>query len=241
MVRLLHKFQPGIHRITYFRPCGDSDELSSKTDSGTTTIAMFSEEYQEWGQSNTHTKHTTVVPSPIIPPTVDDPGEARIGKGVIVTPEDDYVVAEPDSLGALLNYMYTTKFKPLSEAEVRGRPSNDPSIVCPIDNRIFLHAVRMPCCKTVYCKSCIRTHLLESDFICPHCGFYVNSLDELAVSYSMEQKVADYIMKEIEASRMEEAGQSTSESTPASSVLQVMTSIFSYFFDFLSSRTQTRA
>jgi hypothetical protein len=79
------------------RPCGDSDELSSKTDSGTTTIAMFSEEYQEWGQSNTHTKHTTVVPSPIIPPTVDDPGEARIGKGVIVTPEDDYVVAEPDS------------------------------------------------------------------------------------------------------------------------------------------------
>jgi hypothetical protein len=47
-------------------------------------------------------------------------------------------------------------------------------------------------------------------------------LDKLAIDRAMRQKVADYIMKEIEASQREEDGQITNESTPTGSVFQVM-------------------
>jgi len=125
---------------------------------------------------------------------------------------------------------HIAKSKALSEAEVRERPSKDLSIVCPIDNRIFLDAVKVPCCETAYCDGCVQTHLLESDFICPHCGSSVGPLDKLAVDKPMRGKVADYIMKEIEASQREGHGQITNES---SSVSQVMTSILLLWFPLL--------
>jgi protein MPE1 len=52
--------------------------------------------------------------------------------------------------------------KGLSEAEVRERPSKDPSIVCPNDNRILRDAVKTPCSGTAYCEDCIQTHLLST-------------------------------------------------------------------------------
>ena len=93
-------------------------------------------------------------------------------------------------------------------------------IVCSIDNRIFRDAVKTPCCGTAYCEDCIQTHLLEKDFICPHCASKVASLDKLAIDKPTRTKVADYITKEIEASQKEEEGP-TSESTPVGSVSQV--------------------
>jgi hypothetical protein len=120
----------------------------------------------------------------------------------------------------------TVKSKALSEAEVRERPSKDPSIVCPIDNRILRDAVKTPCCGTAYCEDCIQTHLLDKDFICPLCGTKVASLDKLAIDRPMRRKVADYIAKEVEASQREEEGQITNESTPVGSVSQVTDSLF---------------
>ncbi len=114
----------------------------------------------------------------------------------------------------------TTKSKSLSEAEVRERPSKDPTIVCSIDNRIFRDAVKTPCCGTAYCEDCIQTHLLEKDFICPNCASKVASLDKLAIDRPTRTKVADYIVREVEASQKEEDGH-TSESTPIGSVSQV--------------------
>jgi len=116
----------------------------------------------------------------------------------------------------------SVKSKGVSEAEVRDRPSKDPSIVCPIDNRILRDAVKTPCCGTAYCEDCIQTHLLEKDFICPHCASKVASLDKLAIDRAMRQKVTDYITNEIEASQREEDGQITNESTPTGSAFQVM-------------------
>jgi hypothetical protein len=124
----------------------------------------------------------------------------------------------------------TVKSKALSEAEVRERPSKDPSIVCPIDNRILRDAVKTPCCGTAYCEDCIQTHLLDKDFICPLCGAKVASLDKLAIDRPMRRKVADYIAKEIEASQREEEGQITNESTPVGSVSQVTDSLTLYHF-----------
>ena len=115
----------------------------------------------------------------------------------------------------------TTKSKSLSEAEVRERPSKDPTIVCSIDNKIFRDAVKTPCCGTAYCEDCIQTHLLEKDFICPNCASKVASLDKLAIDRPTRTRVADYITREIEASQKEE---DPGESTPVGSVSQVTTS-----------------
>jgi protein MPE1 len=114
----------------------------------------------------------------------------------------------------------TVKFKGLSEAEVRERPSKDLSIVCPIDNRIFRDAVKTPCCGVAYCEDCIQTHLLEKDFICPNCASKVASLDKLVVDKMMRKRVVDYINREIEAGQKEEEGQ-MNESTPVGSLSQV--------------------
>ncbi|KAI0305857.1 DWNN-domain-containing protein [Multifurca ochricompacta] len=157
-------------------------------------------------------KRTTGIPRSFLK-AVDNPSGARIGQGVMVTPEGGYVVAQPD-LAAWQRQ--TTKPKALSETEVRERPSRDPSIVCLIDNRIFRDAVKTPCCGAPYCEDCIQTHLLEKDFICPNCGSKVASLDKLAIDKPMRTKVIDYICREIEASQKEE---DTSQ-TPAPDDLQ---------------------
>lgn len=94
--------------------------------------------------------------------------------------------------------------KGLTVAEVRERPSTDPSLVCPIDNKLFRDAVKTPCCGTAYCEECIQTHLLERDFICPNCAKKVASLDKLVMDKPMRIKVTDYIEKAIEESKKEE-------------------------------------
>ncbi|KAH9967203.1 DWNN domain-containing protein [Russula dissimulans] len=160
-------------------------------------------------------KRTTGIPRSFLK-AVDNPSGARVGQGVMVTPEGGYVVAQPDSASW---QRQTVKSKALSEAEVRERPSKDPSIVCPIDNRILRDAVKTPCCGTAYCEDCIQTHLLEKDFICPYCGSKVASLDKLAIDRPMRRKVADYITKEIEASQREEDGQITTEFTLATGLI----------------------
>ncbi|KAI9445590.1 DWNN-domain-containing protein [Lactarius indigo] len=160
-------------------------------------------------------KRTTGIPRSFLK-AVDNPGGARIGQGVMVTPEGGYVVAQPDSASW---QRQTNKSKSLSEAEVRERPSKDPTIICPIDNRIFRDAVKTPCCGTAYCEDCIQSHLLEKDFICPSCASKVASLDKLAIDKPTRMKVADYIAREIEASQKEEDSH-TSESTPIGSVSQ---------------------
>ncbi|KAF8272423.1 DWNN domain-containing protein [Lactarius quietus] len=158
-------------------------------------------------------KRTTGIPRSFLK-AVDNPGGARIGQGVMVTPEGGYVVAQPDSASW---QRQTTKSKSLSEAEVRERPPKDPTIVCSIDNKIFRDAVKTPCCGSAYCEDCIQTHLLEKDFICPNCASKVASLDKLAIDKPTRTKVADYITREIEASQKEE---DTGESTPVGSVSQ---------------------
>ncbi|KAN0138571.1 DWNN domain containing protein [Lactarius tabidus] len=158
-------------------------------------------------------KRTTGIPRSFLK-AVDNPGGARIGQGVMVTPEGGYVVAQPDSASW---QRQTTKSKSLSEAEVRERSSKDPAIVCSIDNKIFRDAVKTPCCGAAYCEDCIQTYLLEKDFICPNCSTKVASLDKLAIDKPTRTKVADYITREIEASQREEE---TGESTPIGSVSQ---------------------
>lgn len=105
--------------------------------------------------------------------------------------------------------------KGLNAAEVRDKPPTDTSLACPMDNKLFRDAVKTPCCGTAYCEECIQTHLLERDFICPHCSKKIASLDKLLADKPTRMKVSDYIEKAIEESRKE--GVEDSNSIPLSS------------------------
>ena len=99
-----------------------------------------------------------------------------------------------------------SRLKGLTAAEVRERTPTDPSLACPIDNKLFRDAVKTPCCETTYCEECIQTHLLERDFICPNCAKKVASLDKLLVDKPTRVRVGDYIEKAIEESKKEGEG-----------------------------------
>ncbi|OCH85498.1 DWNN-domain-containing protein [Obba rivulosa] len=143
-------------------------------------------------------KRTTGIPRSFLK-AVESPS-GQLGQGVMVTPEGGYVVAQPDSASW---HKQVTRHKGLTEADIRERTPSDPSLACPIDNKLFRDAVKTPCCGTLYCEECIQTHLLERDFICPNCGKKIPSLDKLVVDKPMRTKIADHIDKEIEKSRHE--------------------------------------
>ena len=138
----------------------------------------------------------------------------------MVTPEGGYVVAQPDSCVSFCSNVcfaliilrfcsvawqkQVARVKGLSEADVRDRTPSDPSLICPIDNKLFKEPKKTPCCGTLYCEECIESHLLERDFICPNCGRKISSLDRLVIDKPMRTKVLDYIDREIEKSRQQD-------------------------------------
>ncbi|KAI6096978.1 DWNN domain-containing protein [Pisolithus croceorrhizus] len=142
-------------------------------------------------------KRTTGIPRSFLK-AVENPSKGELTQGVMVTPEGGYVVAQPDSASW---QKQVTRMKGLTVAEVRERAPTDPSLACPIDNRLFREAVKTPCCETSYCEECIQTHLLERDFVCPNCGKKIPSLDKLVVDKSMRTKVSEHIDKVIEQSK----------------------------------------
>ncbi|KAJ7116047.1 DWNN domain-containing protein [Mycena epipterygia] len=144
-------------------------------------------------------KRTTGIPRSMLK-AVENPNIAELGQGVMVTPDGGYVVAQPDSASW---QKQVSRPKGLTVAEVRERMPSDPSLVCPIDNKLFRDAVKTPCCGTHYCEECIQTHLLERDFICPNCTKKIASLDKLVVDKPMRTKVTDYIENAIEESKKE--------------------------------------
>ncbi|KAI6113022.1 DWNN domain-containing protein [Pisolithus sp. B1] len=142
-------------------------------------------------------KRTTGIPRSFLK-AVENPSKGELTQGVMVTPEGGYVVAQPDSASW---QKQVTRMKGLTVAEVRERAPTDPSLACPIDNRLFRDAVKTPCCETSYCEECIQTHLLERDFVCPNCGKKIPSLDKLVADKSMRTKVSEHIDKVIEQSK----------------------------------------
>lgn len=151
---------------------------------------------------------------------VENPNTGDIGQGIMVTPEGGYVVAQPDlyvsreypvSSSSLPSsraswQKQVSKSKGLTVAEVREKTPTDPSLTCPIDNKLFRDAVKTPCCGTAYCEDCIQTHLLERDFVCPKCGKKIASLDKVLPDQDSRKKVHEYIERAIEDSRKEGGG-----------------------------------
>ncbi|KAF7370552.1 hypothetical protein MSAN_00687600 [Mycena sanguinolenta] len=158
-------------------------------------------------------KRTTGIPRSMLK-AVENPNIAELGQGVMVTPDGGYVVAQPDSASW---QKQVSSRKGLTAAEVRERTTNDPSLVCPIDSKLFRDVVKTPCCGTHYCEECIQTHLLERDFVCPNCAKKIASLDKLVVDKPMRTKVADYIESVIEESKKEGSDEGATATAGASS------------------------
>ena len=116
-----------------------------------------------------------------------------------------------------------SRSKGLTAAEVRENVPTDPSLTCPIDNKLFRDAIKTPCCGTLYCEECIQTHLLERDFICPNCSKKIASLDKLLVDKPTRTMVSDYIEKAIQESKKEAGEESTGDAPndQQASLLQV--------------------
>ncbi|KAF8202266.1 DWNN domain-containing protein [Pholiota molesta] len=141
-------------------------------------------------------KRTTGIPRSMLK-AVENPNSSELTQGVMVTPKE-----------AMASWQkQVARSKGLTAAEVREKVPTDPSLTCPIDNKLFREAVRTPCCNKAYCEECIQTHLLERDFICPNCGKKILSLDKLSIDKPTRTKVADYIEKAIEESKKEGAGE----------------------------------
>lgn len=150
-------------------------------------------------------KRTTGIPRSMLK-AVENPNSGDLAQGVMVTPEGGFVVAQPD----LASWQkQVSRPKGLTVAEVRERAPTDTSLACPIDNKLFRDAVKTPCCGTLYCEECIQTHLLERDFVCPHCSKKIASLDKLLVDKPARTKVTDYIEKAVEDSKKEASEDST--------------------------------
>ncbi|KAJ7224243.1 DWNN domain-containing protein [Mycena pura] len=159
-------------------------------------------------------KRTTGIPRSMLKP-VENPNIAELGQGVMVTPDGGYVVAQPDSASW---QKQVSRSKGLTAAEVRERIPTDPSLVCPIDNKLFRDAVKTPCCGTNYCEECIQAHLLERDFLCPNCAKKITSLDKLMLDKPLRTKVADYIEKAIEESKKEGSGEGAADTSSSTGV-----------------------
>ncbi|KAF5336100.1 hypothetical protein D9611_006429 [Ephemerocybe angulata] len=144
-------------------------------------------------------KRTTGIPRSMLK-AVENPNGAEIGQGVMVTPDGGYVVAQPD----LTSWQKKiSKPKAITLSDIRERTPSDPSLACPIDNKLFQEAVKTPCCGTAYCEECIQSHLLDRDFVCPNCNKKIASLDKLVPDIATRAKVSAYIDKTLEDSRKE--------------------------------------
>ncbi|KAG8942701.1 hypothetical protein FRC04_003531 [Tulasnella sp. 424] len=143
-------------------------------------------------------KRTTGIPRSFLK-AVEVTNDGPIAKGVMVTPEGGFVVAEPDS--AAWERQQKAKSKGLTEAEVKDRAPRDPTLACPQCDKLLRDAVKTPCCQKDYCEECIHTHLLEGSFECPNCKSKIASLDKLRIDSEMRAKVREYVRNTVEESR----------------------------------------
>ncbi|KAF8327187.1 DWNN domain-containing protein [Cantharellus anzutake] len=126
--------------------------------------------------------------------------------GVMITPEGGFVVAQPDSE----TWKKQTARRPgMTEVELRERPPSDPTLQCPICNKLFREAVKTPCCSKTFCEECVQTHLLERDFSCPGCQEKISTLDMLIPDVVTRGHVKNYTEEEI--AKSEEAANDLSE------------------------------
>ncbi|KAG9017163.1 hypothetical protein FRB90_001515 [Tulasnella sp. 427] len=154
-------------------------------------------------------KRTTGIPRSFLK-AVEVTNDGPMAKGVMVTPEGGFVVAEPDN--AAWERQQKAKAKGLTEAEVKDRPPRDPSLACPQCEKLLRDAVKTPCCQKDYCEECIHTHLLEGSFECPNCKSRIPSLDKLRIDSEMRGKVREYVRNTVEESR--KAAEQNAEAGP---------------------------
>ncbi len=142
-------------------------------------------------------KRTTGIPKTFLK-TVANPAEGDTDQGnYMITEDGQYVVAVADDKS-------WKSHQQKSRAAEKARTSDantDPTLVCPLTHKLFIHPVKTPCCGKTYEDDAIQQALMDDDFKCPNCGKDEVLLEQLIKDSDIEAKLLK--LKEDQTSNLE--------------------------------------
>ncbi|EJD35871.1 DWNN-domain-containing protein [Auricularia subglabra TFB-10046 SS5] len=133
-------------------------------------------------------KRATGIPRSFLRP-IDPPANGSSIAGIRISPQGDFVVAQPDAA----SWGQITRANALKRADSHAASPPSESFVCPLCALLFRDAVKTPCCAGAYCEECVQTHLVEHDFECPACCSAIASFADLLPEEALRARVQAHI------------------------------------------------
>ncbi|WAQ83680.1 hypothetical protein PtA15_4A128 [Puccinia triticina] len=110
-------------------------------------------------------KRTTGIPKSFLQKV--ESGQPVDGQNVMVTSDGSFVIAKPDN--ATWKQHKSVVVKNLSAADIENQRPSDPDLVCSICSKLLKNSVKMICCSSSFCESCISNYLKSHSSVCPEC------------------------------------------------------------------------
>jgi len=110
-------------------------------------------------------KRTTGIPKSFLQKVEN--GKPVDGQNVMVTSDGSFVIAKPDN--ATWKQHKSVVVKNLSAADIENQRPSDPDLVCSICLKLLKKSVKMVCCSSSFCESCISNYLKTHSSVCPEC------------------------------------------------------------------------
>ncbi|EHS64227.1 uncharacterized protein PGTG_22123 [Puccinia graminis f. sp. tritici CRL 75-36-700-3] len=110
-------------------------------------------------------KRTTGIPKSFLQKV--ESGKPVDGQNVMVTSDGSFVIAKPDN--ATWKQHKSVVVKNLSAADIENQRPSDPDLVCSICSKLLKNSVKMICCSSSFCESCISNYLKSHSSVCPEC------------------------------------------------------------------------
>ncbi|KNZ62760.1 hypothetical protein VP01_1225g6 [Puccinia sorghi] len=110
-------------------------------------------------------KRTTGIPKSFLQKVEN--GTPVDGQNVMVTSDGSFVIAKPDN--ATWKQHKSVVVKNLSAADIENQRPSDPDLVCSICLKLLKKSVKMVCCSSSFCESCISNYLKTHSSVCPEC------------------------------------------------------------------------
>ncbi|PLW46427.1 hypothetical protein PCANC_11117 [Puccinia coronata f. sp. avenae] len=110
-------------------------------------------------------KRTTGIPKSFLQKV--ESGKPVDGQNVMVTSDGSFVIAKPDN--ATWKQHKSVVVKNLSAADIENQRPSDPDLVCALCLKLLKNCVKMVCCSSSFCESCISNYLKSHSSVCPEC------------------------------------------------------------------------
>ncbi|CAH7690770.1 hypothetical protein PPACK8108_LOCUS26203 [Phakopsora pachyrhizi] len=143
-------------------------------------------------------KRTTGIPKSFLQKVEGKPGD---GQNVMVTADGSFVIAKPDD--ASWKQHKSVVVKNLSAADIENQRPSDPDLACSICSTLLKSAVKMVCCKSTFCQSCITSYLKDHSSVCPECETKVsnNLIKAFVPDEERRTRSRDYVEEMLKASK----------------------------------------